>query len=288
MKRTLFLLFLVPRVLFGQAADSYYQSGVQLADEGKFEEAIPMFSKCIELQPENTYAWYNRGIMKAILGWHEEAIPDFEQAIQLDSLYKPARLNRGTSRKRLTDYEGAMADYNYVLRLDPNYADAHFQRGTLYQLFGKTDSACWSFQKAFDNGLERAEHKVKDCQNPSAPNQAINPILSLKKVSDRKNYGFSKKDPVKVGNGPDGGPGNQRAFLMLLRGGNGRPVEFSRSGSCCPYKSSNGFMGQGMLDMYEVTYTDEAGRKQTTTLYITFYDYEEPMIPVGFRTVGQK
>ena len=43
-----------------------------------------------------------------------------------------------------------------------------------------------------------------------------------------------------------------------------------------------------LLDRYELTYRDEKGKKRTTVVYISFYDYEEPMVLQGFKTVGIK
>lgn len=106
--------------------------------------------------------------------------------------------------------------------------------------------------------------------------------FDLVKISNDPTYGFSEKNPIRVG-GVDkqSGPLNERRFLNALAGPNGEEVEYFRSGSCCPFKSKNdplGF-GQVMLDGYEITWK---GSKDTVTIYINMYDYGSLKAPKGF------
>lgn len=111
-------------------------------------------------------------------------------------------------------------------------------------------------------------------------------ITDLTKKATSEKYGLTGEMPVKVGKGQRGGPYNQRAYLELLRDGQGKPVSYKRSGGgCCPYKSANAMLGDyALVDSYEVTYKDEKGKKQKVIIYISFYDYEEPLVPNGFRS----
>lgn len=111
-------------------------------------------------------------------------------------------------------------------------------------------------------------------------------ILELKEITEDPEYGFSQDKPIKVGAGPRSGPQNQHDYLKLLRDAKGKPIKYVRKGSCCPYPSKNSMFGMALVDRYEVTYRNEKGRKKKTILYISFYDYEEPMIPKGFKAVG--
>lgn len=115
-------------------------------------------------------------------------------------------------------------------------------------------------------------------------------ITELSKTASSEKYGFTGEFPIKVGKGKNGGPSNQRAYLSLLRDGQGKPVKFTRvGGGCCPYKSANALFGDyALVDTYEVKYKDEKGKSKKTILYISFYDYEEPMIPVGFSVDSKK
>lgn len=116
----------------------------------------------------------------------------------------------------------------------------------------------------------------KSVRTPLANNQSF----QLTEVSTDNTYGLSEKNPVEVGgNDKSEGPLNERRFLNALAGPNGEKVSYYRRGSCCPVKSSNGFMGLAMLDNYRVTWE---GSKDTVSIFINMYDYGVLKAPVGF------
>lgn len=274
--------------VYSQDAQTFYQQGLEKAKAGQLEEAITFFDKSIALKADEYVVWYNRGIAKSMLNKFEEALPDFEQAVKLNPVLKNGYLNRGTTKKYLTDYEGAIADYSYAIQLEPNYAEAYFNRGLVYDMLSKKDSACSDFLKAKELGNKKAQKKVDKCNDTTTSTIPINSILRLTKTASNDKYGFTAEDPVKAGTGTDGGPANQRAYLSLLRDAQGQPIKFERLSSCCSYKSEYGLMGIAMLDQYEITYLNEKGKEKKAIVYISFYDYDEPQILYGFKTIGQK
>ncbi|MCC2548648.1 tetratricopeptide repeat protein [Hymenobacter sp. BT175] len=267
-------------------AQKAYEQGLQQAQAGKLDEAITLFSKSIELQPDDYFAWYNRGIARNMLGRHAEALADFSQTVKLAPTYKKGYLNRGITQRRLTNYEGAFADYAYAIRLDPGYGEAYYNRGLLYELLSKKDSACADFNRANKAGLRSAQTKVAACNDPASAKPTYT-IQRLTQSATTKKYGFTAEQPVMVGTGPNGGPANQRAYLDLLRDPQGKPIKYKRLGGCCEYKSANGFLGLAMLDRYEITYLAANGKEATAVVYLSFYDYEEPKALLGFTSTGQ-
>ena len=117
----------------------------------------------------------------------------------------------------------------------------------------------------------------------SGPEQAVlanqNTFL-ITEVSEDKSYGYTKRNPIKVGGVENSeGPLNERRYLNALAGPDGEPITYRRQGSCCQFKTENSPFGGGMLDIYEVTWE---GRKSPVILYINMYDYGELKAPVGF------
>lgn len=110
-----------------------------------------------------------------------------------------------------------------------------------------------------------------------------NQTFLISKYSDDPTYGYTEKNPVKVG-GISEGPLNERRFLNALSGPNGEKVFYQRLGSCCPFNTPRGFGGQGLLDKYEVYYS---GQEKPSVIYINMYDSEELLVPVGFRLASE-
>jgi hypothetical protein len=150
-------------------------------------------------------------------------------------------------------------------------------------LLDKKDLACLDFKKSLDLGFTKAQKKVDKCNDSTS--FETHSIIRLTEQSTDKTYGFTPKNPIKTGTGPNGGPANQRAYLDLLRDAQGNPIKYKRLGSCCSYKSENGLFGMAMLDRYEITYKNEKGKKKKVVIYLSFYDFETPKILVGFKTI---
>ncbi len=106
-----------------------------------------------------------------------------------------------------------------------------------------------------------------------------NQTYLLTEYSNDNSYGFTQENPVKVG-GVSEGPRNERRFLNALTGPNGEEVGYFRVGSCCSFKTPNGYNGLGLLDNYKVYYK---GIKDTVNIYINMYDEGDLKIPVGFK-----
>lgn len=103
----------------------------------------------------------------------------------------------------------------------------------------------------------------------------------LTEVSKVKTYGYSENNPVKVGgNDKREGPRNERRFLNALTGPNGEAISYERIGSCCQFKTPNGFMGSGLLNQYEVRWE---GQQQPIVLYTNMYEYDSLKVPMGLK-----
>lgn len=108
-----------------------------------------------------------------------------------------------------------------------------------------------------------------------------NNTYKLEELATDKAYGYEQSNPIKVGGARDmSGPLNERKFLNGLAGPNGEAIGYYRTGSCCGFKTPNGFDNIGLLDRYKVYWK---GCKDTAILYINMYDKGDLKVPVGFR-----
>lgn len=101
----------------------------------------------------------------------------------------------------------------------------------------------------------------------------------LTEISSDKSYGYTEENPIRVGGALDDGPVNERRFLNALAGPDGQDITYTRTGSCCPFKTPNGIQGTGLLDRYEVSIK---GLSKKRILYINMYDRAILKAPFGF------
>jgi hypothetical protein len=94
-------------------------------------------------------------------------------------------------------------------------------------------------------------------------------------VATDDRYGYTKENAIRVGDGGElfGGPARERAYLDNLRGPNGEPITYERTGSLN--------FEDTILDEYLIT-----GLGTPVTLYLDIYKFEELKVPVGFTCVG--
>jgi tetratricopeptide (TPR) repeat protein len=117
-----------------KAAERSAEAGKVAMEEGKFAEALELFSKAIQEDNTNPGFYGNRGNAYSSLHKLDEALKDYDTAIQktiaLTGNPNDKRLafflyNRGYayySAGRITE---ALAEYQKVIKIDPTYADAH-------------------------------------------------------------------------------------------------------------------------------------------------------------------
>jgi len=122
----------------------------------RFEEAIAVYDRALELDPTDTKAYNerawayeklqqykhaiadyaeaynNRGVAYYDLQQYQRAIVDYDRALELDPAYADAYNNRGVAYYDLQQYQRAIVDYDRALELNPAYADAYNNRGDAY------------------------------------------------------------------------------------------------------------------------------------------------------------
>jgi tetratricopeptide (TPR) repeat protein len=105
---------------------------------------------------------HNRGVELADQGRWEEAIVEFDKAIELDG--DPlSYMARGTSYGQLDDFTQAIDDFDKAIELDPSLGDAYAERAATYILLGDTEQALADLQTALsivDDDSIRAGIKV--------------------------------------------------------------------------------------------------------------------------------
>jgi hypothetical protein len=113
----------------------------------------------------------------------------------------------------------------------------------------------------------------------AAGNQQVPQVSSVKPpcaVAEDEKYAYMTEQPVQVGGSPVFGAARQRRYLDVLRGLEGQPVQYKRTGQS---RAPDGTI----LDVYEVTH---AGLEKAVTLYLDWYHYNMPKAPRGFTCAG--
>ncbi|MFM2037103.1 MAG: hypothetical protein RL432_42 [Bacteroidota bacterium] len=242
-----------------------YQQGLDLAKAGKYEDAIAAFTKAIEVQPLDAYAWYNRAMAKNMIGEYETAIDDFTTCIGLSRSYEKVWYNRGLTKMYVGQYDGALFDLNQALQIERNYAEANYYRAYIYELKGLYDFACTDYQNASAKGYKVPSEKLLACRDTNFTGFLKNPLLKLSKTSRRKSYGTTRRRPIAIGSFE-----NVERYLRLLRSPEGKFVPFE-------------IKTRQALTEVKITYTLK-GETLNKTLYFDINKACDAWIIKGFKT----
>jgi pentatricopeptide repeat protein len=144
-----------------------FQEGMQLLENGKYEEALKVFEEMLD-QGENPEIYYNIGYIKTVKEEYAEAIEAFRKATKLDRYFAKAYEAMGRAYKALGKPEEAMESLkkaaeiymgsekeekaegilNEILEENPDTINVYNTLGVLYRKRGDYQAALKQYEKA--------------------------------------------------------------------------------------------------------------------------------------------
>jgi tetratricopeptide (TPR) repeat protein len=122
--------------------------GVELARQGRLNEAIAYFRRVLEVRPDLPRVHHNLGVALAEQARLPQAQASFERAVRLRPDYAEARCNLGNTLLRLGKREEAVEQFRRALRIKPDYPDALNNLGLALTEMGRPGEAVVFLQQA--------------------------------------------------------------------------------------------------------------------------------------------
>jgi Flp pilus assembly protein TadD len=130
-----------------QRAHGYIHRGMARFQIGDRNGAIEDFSSAIDIEPNNDNAYCSRGIALQDVDF-ETASVDFARAIEINPDNDAAYYNRGVARVSCGDFDAGIADCTKAIDLNPDRANAYYTRGNAWREKGELDRAIADYDKA--------------------------------------------------------------------------------------------------------------------------------------------
>jgi len=105
-------------------ADPLFQTGIQLINEDKPDDAIAKFNQVIELKPDFAEAWNRRGNAYAARGDEARALADYEHTLALNPYQFGTMESCGEIWMLRSNYRKAADYFRRALDLNPNLSEA--------------------------------------------------------------------------------------------------------------------------------------------------------------------
>jgi tetratricopeptide (TPR) repeat protein len=140
-----------------ESATAHYNLAASLVRSGEFAEAEPHFRAVLEIDP-STQAYTGLGIVLWQQGRADEAVASLQSAIKADPKNAAAYDQLGTIQVQQGKLEEAASTYRSLVRSQPSAA-AHQELAQVLQRLGRTDEARKELEMA--TALKRSPKKAQ-------------------------------------------------------------------------------------------------------------------------------
>lgn len=124
------------------------KTAVKLHQEGKLDEAEPLYRAVLKDDPDNVDALYLMGTIQYQRGQHGSAGLFLKKAMQKNPKHAEARNNLGLVLEAQGKHDEAASQFRRAVDLQPRYADAHYNLGNMLRLTHQPEQAVESYRRA--------------------------------------------------------------------------------------------------------------------------------------------
>jgi protein O-mannosyl-transferase len=124
--------------------------GVELARQGRFNDAIAQYQAALKIMPDDAESHSNLGNALAARERLDEAIEQYEEAVRIKPGYAAAHSNLGVALAKRGMLDQAVTHYEKALKIQPDYIEAHCNLGNALARLGRLDDAIAQYRKALE------------------------------------------------------------------------------------------------------------------------------------------
>ncbi len=112
-------------------SDLLCQAASAAKDAGNYQEALDLYTRYLQLNPQDGIVYNNRALVYQNLQKHQEALADFRRAIELNPNNGVNRTNLATLLIELDQKEEALKQLQTAIYANHNFPTTYFKLGTL-------------------------------------------------------------------------------------------------------------------------------------------------------------
>jgi hypothetical protein len=126
--------YLSPVSVYNQGKSGIVLNLGDMTNYGKedYDGDIDDYTRAIQIDPNNAFAYHNRGFAYYNKGEHDLAIADYTQAIRIDPNNAGTYNNRGAAYNNKREYYLAIAALDQAIQLNPDFANPYRHRAFAY------------------------------------------------------------------------------------------------------------------------------------------------------------
>ena len=130
------------------AANELIKYGEDMANAKRYDEALTLFDKAIEINPNNDMAWGDKALILDKKGQTEEALINFSRALSINPNNSITWHNKGLTLLRMRKFKESIECFDTALKINGNYAKAWYNKGRAFEMLGEKNSVQPCLDKA--------------------------------------------------------------------------------------------------------------------------------------------
>lgn len=140
-------------------AEAFYRRGFTFIQKQAYDEAITDFTEATRLEPQHPLGYFALGIAYSSKPDpnYDQAISNLDEAILLNPNFVDAYYTRGLAYAGKQNFDQSMSDFAKVIELDSQFIDVYYARGQLLASNQNFDGAIDDFTKAIELNKDFAE-----------------------------------------------------------------------------------------------------------------------------------
>lgn len=155
----------IANILSPKEIDTYISLGSAFYDAEDYKNALVVYRKALELDPNNSKIHCNLGYLHWGMGDITEAIKEYKLSIKFDPNYDIAHNNLGVIYlDDLAHIQKAIECFKAAAEANPNYALAYYNLGRAYAIKGEKVEAAKYYQLAYDVNTVTEEIEPEEIQ----------------------------------------------------------------------------------------------------------------------------
>ena len=128
--------------------DGYYYKGLIYQLLSEYEKSIQSFNKLLSLEPDHINSLISKGNIYCKLGKLNEGIEQFEKVLNIDNKNYIALMNKSLALKQLKKYEESLECLNKIIKIYDNNEIIYINKGNIMSNLGKNEEAIKAFKLA--------------------------------------------------------------------------------------------------------------------------------------------
>ncbi len=131
-------------------SEQYFQQGVKLYEQYKYQEAVSVFDKAIAANPDNYKVYTAQGIAICFQGNYQAGMALIEKTLAMQPNYVPAFYDLAMAYKLQHNYEKSLVWFQKTIEGDPQNTWSYYGIATIYADQSDTKDSLLYLQKAIE------------------------------------------------------------------------------------------------------------------------------------------